>query len=90
MAYVYNSSIPFSFTFDGASNYSATFGSQSWTGTLASGLIDGIAVFDDAENTGDGGNVFFNNLSVSEVPEPATCAGAVLAAVGCLVLSRRK
>lgn len=85
--YAYNQSIPFGFALTGSASYAATFGTSSWTGTLASNSVDGISVFDSAENPGDNGNVLFGGLTVAPVPEPG--APALLGAAACAAVVLR-
>jgi hypothetical protein len=65
MGYEYQSAFDIAFTVTGADTYSATAGSDSWSGTF-DGSLTGIDVFNDAG--GNGSDVGFNNLTV--VPEP--------------------
>lgn len=75
----------FSFTLNSATTYSASYGSASWTGTIANSAVDNIRVFNN--NAGSGGqfDVYFNNLTV--VPEPGAAA---LGLVGTALLLRRR
>jgi hypothetical protein len=62
MTYQYQHAFNIAFTITGPNTYSATAGSDSWTGTF-NGPISGIDVFDHAG--GNGSDVGFNNLSVA-------------------------
>jgi hypothetical protein len=72
------------FSITGASTYTASFGSSTWSGTY-SGAIDGIRVFNNGG--GNGSDVPFNNLTVS-APEPSTLLMAALAGLCCVSLRR--
>ncbi|MFM8365733.1 MAG: PEP-CTERM sorting domain-containing protein [Verrucomicrobiota bacterium] len=89
-AYIANSSLTFSFTYNGGSSYSYTFGTGSGNNYLATNTISNInEVFFYDNNQGPDQNFGFNNLSV--VPEPSTYALLGLGtAFGLWQLRRRK
>ncbi len=66
-----DTSLHFTFTYNGGNNYSYTFGSASGNGFNAANPltnINGVRLFDGAQGAGE--NFGFNNLAI--VPEPAT------------------
>ncbi len=69
--FLYQTTFNVAFTVTGANTYSATAGTATWTGTFA-GSLNGIEVFNNA--AGNGSDVGFNNLTISQVPEPGTIA----------------
>lgn len=62
MTYQYQSAFNIEFTITGPNTYSATAGSDSWTGTF-NGPITGIDVFN--HNGGNASDVGFNNLTIA-------------------------
>lgn len=79
--YAPNTPLTLSFTYNGGSSYSYTFGSASGNNFNASADIsnlNGVQFF--STNQGSDQNLGFNNLQV--VPEPSTCALLGLAAAG--------
>jgi hypothetical protein len=72
------------FTITGASSYTASFGSSTWSGTY-SGAIDGIRVFNNGG--GNGSDIPFNNLTVT-APEPSTLLLVALAGLSFAPLRR--
>jgi hypothetical protein len=88
--YSANSPLALSFTYNGGSSYSYTFGSASGTNFTAANTIssiDRVSFF--VQNQGNDQNFGFNNLSV--VPEPSTYALLGLGtAFGLWQLRRRK
>lgn len=84
--YAANTSIAFSFTYEGGNDYSYTFGNGSgsnFTATNTISGIDGFTLFNN--NQGNGENLGANNISV--IPEPAS---AVLGLLGAGLLLRRR
>lgn len=75
MTYQYQSAFNIAFTVTGANTYSAVAGSDSWSG-IFNGNITGIDVFND--QGGNGSDVGFNNLTITQAPEPGTLALACL------------
>jgi hypothetical protein len=76
----------FSFTLNSATTYSATYGSASWSGTIANSPVDGIQVYNNSAGSGSAPNVYFNDLTV--IPEPTAAALGLLGSV--LLLRRRR
>lgn len=84
--YAPNTSLTFSFTYEGGNNYSYTFGTGSGTNYTATNDIsgiDGIELFNTGQGSGE--NFGFNNLTI--VPEPSI---ALLGGLGLLCLLRRR
>lgn len=75
----------FSFTLNSSTGYSASWRNVNWTGTVQNLGIDRIQVYNNSAGSGDGGNLYFNNLTV--VPEPSA---ALLGSLGVLALLRRR
>jgi len=69
MTYQYQNPFNIAITMTGAHTYSATAGTDAWTGTFSGSLV-GMQVFDS--KGGNGSDVGFNNLSI--VPEPSSVA----------------
>ena len=68
-----NTSIAFSFTYEGGSNYSYTFGTASGSNFTANNTISGIDGFRlFTNNQGGGENFGADNPAI--VPEPSSCA----------------
>jgi hypothetical protein len=95
--YNYNSPDIFSFVLNNAATGAYTFtvsgpgdsiGPQTFTGTIStlSGGISQVAVYNN--NGGGGSDLHFDNLSISNVPEPASMTLAGIAASG--MLARRR
>lgn len=81
-----NTSLNFSFTYEGGSTYSYSFGSGSGTSFVASNTISGIDGFElYSSRQGSGENFGSNNMEI--VPEPAI---ALLGSLGLLGLLRRR
>ena len=84
-----NTSLHFTFTYNGGNNYSYTFGSASGTGFTATNPltnINGVRLFDGAQGAGE--NFGFNNLAI--VPEPATVLLVGPALLGGMFFIRRR
>ena len=88
-AYAANTSLAFSFTYNGANSYSYTFGTGSgnnYTATNTLTSINEVLFYDN--NQGDNQNFGFNNLSI--VPEPSTWILIGIGSAFLLWRSRRK
>jgi hypothetical protein len=72
-----------------ASGGNVTGGSQSFTGTISmlTGGISQAAFYDN--NAGQGGDVQFDNLSISNVPEPMSLGGLALLGLATTIRRRR-
>lgn len=84
VGWTYESYTPFTFTLTGADTYSATYGSQSWSGTLGNGGGDvtGLDWYSNAQSPTTS-NVQIDDYSITGVPEPGqvalmTFGGAIL------------
>ena len=87
--YAANTPLHFSFTYNGGSSYSYTFGSSSAVNSTASSTISNITavkVFSNAQ--GGGENAGANNPSI--VPEPSSLGLALMSGIGMLGLRRRR
>lgn len=85
-AYAPNTSLAFSFTYEGSNKYSYTFGTgsgTSFTATSDISGIDGFTLFNN--NQGSGENLGANNMAI--IPEPSA---ALLSGLGALALLRRR
>ena len=84
-----NTDLLFTFTYNGGSSYSYTFGSAAGNNFTASGTIsgiDGVRLF--SNNQGAGDNLGFNNLAI--IPEPSTVALVGIGLLGACFVRRRK
>lgn len=87
--YAANTPLSFTFTYNGGSSYSYTFGSSSGLNFSAISNISnitGVKVFSNAQ--GGGENAGANNPAI--VPEPASLGLVLLSGVGMLALRRRR
>jgi len=81
-----DTSLSFSFTYEGGSSYSYEFGSGSGTSFIASNTISGIDGFElYSSRQGGGENFGSNNIAI--VPEPTV---ALLGSLGVIGLLRRR
>jgi hypothetical protein len=77
------------FTLTSPTTYTASFGTHSWTGTLApDSPIESIEVFNDSEQNLDN-SVFFKSLEVFAVPEPSI-GELMLAGAACIAFFLRR
>lgn len=87
-----DTSIPFSFTYNGGSSYSYSFGSASGNNFIANSdisSIDEVGFFN--RDQGGGQNIGFNNLTVIPEPSSIIMVGLTgLAAAGLTLLKRRR
>jgi len=76
-------------TLTGSGAYSLNAGGTIITGNLKESSIDQVRVFNFNAGSGDSHNVFFNNLSVTAVPEPSSTALLGLGGLSLLLRRRR-
>lgn len=81
-----NTSLTFSFTYEGGSTYSYSFGSGSGSNFVASSTISGIDGF-ELYSSRQGGSENFGANNISIVPEPSI---TLLGSLGILGLLRRR
>ncbi len=84
--YAPNTSLSFSFTYEGGNNYSYAFGTGSGSNFTASNNISGIDGF-TLFNNNQGNNENFGANNISIIPEPSA---ALLGGLGMLALLRRR
>jgi hypothetical protein len=72
-----------------ASGGSVTGGSQTFTGTISmlTGGISQVAIYDN--NAGQGGDIQFDYLSITNVPEPISLGGLAVVGLGAMIRRRR-
>lgn len=58
------------------------------TGSVAAGGLDGIKYYISGAGDGDGGNLWFNNLEIQQIPEPSSFSLLALGATGLFALLR--
>lgn len=58
------------------------------TGSVAAAGLDGIKYYISGAGGGDGGNLWFNNLEIQQIPEPSSFSLLALGATGLLALRR--
>ena len=75
----------FSFTLNSSTTYTASYGSASWSGTIANLAVDNIQIYNNSAGGGSTRDVYFNNLTI--IPEPSA---ALLGGFGALALLRRR